>query len=76
MDTEIETVEVLEAAIEAVAAKYGYMEISIDYTTHPDYPHHAVTVTYPDGKAATATGRTLREALSAASVEAIHSNAP
>lgn len=76
MSTEMETVEVLEAAIEAVAAKYGCMEISIDYTMRPNCPAHAVTVTYPDGKAATATGRTLREALSAASVEAINSAKP
>lgn len=71
MDNEIETVEALQTAIEAIVAKYGYKEISIDYTTHPDYLPHAVTVTYPDGKAGTGTGRTLRAALSAASADAL-----
>jgi len=74
---EQEEVEQLEAAIEAVAQKYGYSHFTVAYSpeyagSHGAVDAYAVSVTYPNGKSATGHGSTLREALSAASVDAIN----
>ena len=70
-----EEIEALEVALLAVMKTYGYRELTIASTTNPQYQPYAVAVLYADGSGATGQGSTLQQALSAASVDALNSEA-
>jgi hypothetical protein len=68
-------IEALEVALKAVQKKYGYkyLDVSIDMTLLPPF---YTTINYPDGRYSyDAKGATLREALAAASADALNSEA-
>ena len=70
-----DAIEALEFALRAVQEKYGYACVDVAYDAESAQPWYAA-VTYPNAPYTMESfGYTLREALSAASVDALNSEA-
>lgn len=71
MGDELEETEVLEEAVISMKKKYGYSEVTVCLASTSDW---SCAIGYENGKGGAGAGSTLREALSAASVEALNNH--